>query len=134
MPNLSDAGLYQLLIHVAAPLRLRVGALGECEFPAGYYVYTGSARRHLSHRLARHWAREKVLRWHIDYLTVAAPVVGQRVVALDGTPGQECALHASLGAPAAVRGFGASDCRCGGHLAWCGAQPTAGWVAGADNP
>ncbi len=57
---------YQLLIRIGRPIRLRIGALGVQEFPAGHYLYTGSARRNLEARIHRHLRREKKLRWHID--------------------------------------------------------------------
>ena len=63
---------YQLAIRIGRPIRIRVGRLGEFEFPAGRYVYTGSARRGLEARVRRHLSRAKRLHWHIDYL-LAAP-------------------------------------------------------------
>ncbi|MBM4200453.1 MAG: DUF123 domain-containing protein, partial [Gammaproteobacteria bacterium] len=56
---------YQLHIVVPEPVTVRVGALGLCDFPAGRYVYTGSARRNLSARIRHHLAAEKGQRWHI---------------------------------------------------------------------
>lgn len=123
-----DGGIYQLLIQVAEPLDLRVGALGEVHFALGWYVYTGSMRRGLSHRLRRHRAAVKPLRWHIDYLTCRAPVVEHAVWPLDGTADQECRTHQALAAlPGVVEpipGFGSSDCRCRSHLVYLG--PCAG--------
>jgi Uri superfamily endonuclease len=52
---------YQLVIEVPAPVRCVVGRLGEVEFPAGVYVYTGSARRDLEARIARHLRPNKKL-------------------------------------------------------------------------
>ena len=43
---------YQLLIEVSEPLRLTIGQLGEFDFPAGRYVYTGTAKRNLEARVA----------------------------------------------------------------------------------
>jgi len=62
-------GLYHLILHLKRPERLRVGRLGLQEFPAGYYLYTGSARRGLASRLQRHLCKEKTSHWHIDRLT-----------------------------------------------------------------
>jgi Uri superfamily endonuclease len=45
---------YQLLIEVPRPVRCTVGRLGKIGFPAGRYVYTGSAKRALEVRIARH--------------------------------------------------------------------------------
>ncbi|MBS4095451.1 MAG: GIY-YIG nuclease family protein [Sulfuricella sp.] len=110
---------YQLHIHVAQPLRLQIGRFGEFEFPAGNYVYTGSARRNFEARVARHLRRDKRLRWHIDYL-LAAPGVTVVEVARSGEP--ECALNQATAGEVLVAGFGASDCRrgCGSHLKFTG--------------
>jgi Uri superfamily endonuclease len=122
---------YQLLIDVARPLSIRVGRLGVFDFPAGRYVYTGSAKRNFEARIARHLRTEKTLRWHIDYL-LAAP--GVRVTAVQRSPRDECALNAATSGRVIVAGFGASDCRagCGSHLKWRGAADpaTSGPAAG----
>jgi Uri superfamily endonuclease len=110
---------YQLLIHVSQPLRCAIGRLGEFDFPAGRYVYTGSARRNLDARIARHVRHEKTLRWHIDFLLTSP---GVRVVDVIRSRSGECALNrASRGRILAV-GFGASDCRadCVAHLKYLG--------------
>ena len=39
----SDKGTYSLSLHLVAPARLRVGRLGIFDFPAGWYVYVGTA-------------------------------------------------------------------------------------------
>lgn len=108
---------YQLLIDVSRPLRLRVGALGEVALPAGRYVYTGSARRNIEARIARHLRTEKTLRWHVDYLLTAP---GVRVVAVRRSRRDECRWNRATPGEVPVPGFGASDCRagCGAHLKW----------------
>ena len=115
---------YQLVIEVPAPVRCTVGRLGTLEFPAGSYVYTGSARRALEARLARHARREKTLRWHIDYLLAAE---GVELFCIGRSARRECALNRSVGGEVVVPGFGASDCRkdCGSHLRYLGAKRTA---------
>jgi Uri superfamily endonuclease len=113
---------YQLSIELALPVTVTVGRLGVFDFPAGRYVYTGSARRNFEARIARHLRAEKTLRWHIDYL-LAAP--GAKVKAVRRSRRDECALNAAIGGCVVVAGFGASDCRagCGSHLKWQGASP-----------
>jgi len=110
---------YQLVIEVPAMLRVRIGKLGEFEFAAGSYVYTGSARRNLEARIARHARVEKRLRWHIDYL-LAAPSV--RIAKIVRSSRDECWLNQSVKGTVPVPGFGASDCRsgCGVHLKYLG--------------
>ena len=110
---------YQLLIRVEGDQRVRVGRLGTFTFPAGRYVYTGSARRAFEARVARHLSRTKRLRWHIDYL-LAAPGVTIGSVRRFATP--ECAANQAVDGRVQVVGFGASDCRagCGSHLRFLG--------------
>ncbi|MBN1422961.1 DUF123 domain-containing protein [Candidatus Fermentibacteria bacterium] len=99
-------------------MRLRVGALGIVTLDPGWHVYTGSARRNLAARLRRHLLGAPTLRWHIDYLSCRLRPVAWRVFSPDR--GNECMLadEAQRGDHATrhPRGFGASDCGCGGHL------------------
>lgn len=106
---------YQLVIAVSRPVTVVVGRLGTFRFSPGTYVYTGSAKRHLEARIARHLRADKPLRWHIDYL-LAAP--GVAVVEVHRFAQAECRLNQSVAGIVAVPGFGASDCRagCGSHL------------------
>ena len=53
-------------------MKLTVGRLGTFLFPVGRYIYTGSAKRSIEARIARHLRKKKTLRWHIDYL-LASP-------------------------------------------------------------
>lgn len=114
---------YQLWIALRHPCRIAVGRLGEYDFPAGVYVYTGSAMRNIEARIARHCRREKALRWHIDYLLAAE---GVELVCIGRSARGECALNQSVGGEVRVPGFGASDCRkgCGSHLRYLGPQRT----------
>lgn len=118
---LADPSLctYQLVIEVARPRILVIGKLGRMRFPAGRYVYTGSARRNLLARVRRHLAKEKTLRWHIDYLLTARDVQVTDV-RLSSEP--ECQVNQRLAGEVIMPGFGASDCRahCGSHLKWLG--------------
>lgn len=92
-----------------------MGALGEFDLAAGTYIYTGSARRNPAARVARHLAREKRLRWHVDWL-LAHPAA--RVTEVRWFTGAECAVNRATPGELPVPGFGASDCRagCGAHL------------------
>ena len=113
-------GSYALVIRLAHGERLTVGRLGAFDFPAGYYLYLGSARNGLAGRVGRHLRRDKKLHWHIDYLTATAGVCqvwwcGEG----EGAERRECEwAQAALkrGATVKAPGFGASDCRCPTHL------------------
>jgi Uri superfamily endonuclease len=113
----SRAVHYIVALELAQPRAIEVGAQGTIEFKAGIYLYVGRARRGLDARLERHRRTEdKTLRWHIDYLRQACDWREARLIHTNS----ECALADELaalpGATRPVAGFGASDCRCKGHL------------------
>jgi len=118
-------GVYHLVLRLAKRTTLRVGRLGRFAFPAGYYVYTGSAMGGLETRLARHRLRRKKLRWHIDYLLRRAQLVD--VVAIPSERSIECERNLRVlrmeGAEVTAPGFGSSDCRCPAHLVWFRSRP-----------
>ncbi len=117
MSSLPETGVYAIAVRVEQDLQIRVGALGQRDFARGTYLYVGSARRGLAARVRRHCAPEKVLRWHIDYLTSVASVCF--VWAWSPQQATECGLAEVLRRRArVVPGFGASDCACEGHLFW----------------
>jgi sugar fermentation stimulation protein A len=104
-----------LLLRLKAARRLKVGRLGVLRLRPGWYTYVGSAQRNLLARLRRHARRRKALHWHIDRLTQVATVVGAWLVPAPKCG--ECRLAAALARGGeVVAGFGASDCRCRGHL------------------
>jgi Uri superfamily endonuclease len=118
---MSLRGTYALLLHLPTSHMIEVGALGAVDFPAGWYLYFGSALGPggLDARLARHRRRnEKRFHWHIDYVRAVARLV--EVWTSAGESRQECRwASAAAKLPAAsliARGLGASDCRCSSHL------------------
>ena len=110
---------YQLVICLRRDVCVEVGKLGVLKLPKGRYVYTGSAKRNLASRIARHLAREKRLHWHIDYL-LARPEA--RVIEVRTFRPAECSINERTGGDVAAAGFGASACRrgCGAHLKFLG--------------
>ena len=111
---------YQLTIALPRTVRLSVGRLGSFDFPAGRYVYTGSALRGIEARVRRHLSRAKRAHWHIDYLRTAP---GARIVGVSLFGGGECARNRRTPGGIVAPGFGASDCAagCGSHLKYIGA-------------
>jgi Uri superfamily endonuclease len=120
-------GTYLLLARLDEPVELSVGQLGTFAFPAGWYAYAGSALGPggLPARLARHARLVKRLHWHIDYLLHKAILKASWQIA---SPDRlECAWASATsqlpGARIAVPRFGASDCRCRGHLVYLAHHP-----------
>ncbi len=111
-----NRGIYLIVLEIPEDLRIPVGALGNRDFPGGWYVYCGSAMGSLSSRVKRHLGKRKKKHWHIDYLSSKAK-------SLKGFPiymgkNRECELAAGLRgfSQGEVPGFGSSDCRCPSHL------------------
>jgi len=114
-------GTYMLLIELAERLVVEVGRAGRMDFEPGLYAYVGSALGPggLTARLRRHASRPARKHWHVDHLlglSDRARLAG--VLVIEGDERRECAWAAWVegAALATVDGFGASDCRCQGHL------------------
>lgn len=111
-------GIYCLLIKNSNEQSISVGALGNVTFPAGYYIYVGSALGSggLS-RVSRHirFFREQYRKpkWHIDYLMMNT--VLEKTFCTETDERLECVLSAAVGG-ACVPRFGCSDCDCVSHL------------------
>ena len=117
MPWVENKGLYILVLKLAKETTITIGKLGTFTFPPGTYCYVGQARAHLRQRLARHCRKNKPLRWHIDYFLPHVEM--QAILLFPPNDTAECALAQQVakkgGIPFPPR-FGASDCRCPGHL------------------
>lgn len=131
LDTLSGArGNYTLIFFVRAQKQIVIGRLGSGSFQKGYYAYTGSAlgkgSSGLGGRVRRHIRKDKVKRWHIDYLLSDKDVSLTAVVAGITDKKMECAINQCLRemfrAQIPFSGFGASDCmeRCGSHLLFLG--------------
>ena len=108
------------MFRLLQPHTLTVGRLGAFEFSPGSYVYVGSALGPggLRARVARHLRAEKRPHWHVDALTAIAPV--SEVWWAISPDRMECEWARALanlpGVTIPIPRFGASDCRCPGHL------------------
>lgn len=134
----SIIGTYVLALWLGAERSLTIGRLGRHRFPAGWYLYVGSARGPggLQARLKRHRRQlglNKRAHWHIDLLREHSCWGGAWTRA--GEERVECTWAGTLArlpeAHMVVPGFGASDCRCAAHLVWVSALPGDGWFAQA---
>jgi len=113
---MNDCGLYIAIFELSDVMNIRIGKLGSFEFRPGYYLYVGSAQKNLTARIERHARQNKPLRWHIDYLSAHAPMLG--AILIPDPREQECQIAQTLHGmfDLAIPRFGASDCRCPGHL------------------
>jgi Uri superfamily endonuclease len=116
----ATGGLYLLLLDLESDSNLKIGKLGEIIFEPGSYAYIGSAGGPggLATRLAHHLRppQQKRKHWHIDYLLPYSRLWG--VAWSIGNSHSECEWAAALEAIGEryPYSFGASDCRCAGHL------------------
>ena len=117
-------GLYALLLSVDKEVVVAVGSLGRVKLRPGMYVYVGSglgtASTSIEGRLARHFNGAKRKHWHIDYLLSSSRCEPLLAIFSEARRCLECDLAAKIledhRVSLAHRGFGSSDCSCGGHL------------------
>ena len=111
-----DQGSYLLLLTLPADVAVTVGSLGRIHFPAGYYLYTGSAKRNMAKRLDRHLRKRKNFHWHIDYLRDVASSCFALPFRTRDDLEHDLAGALSNIADWSIPKFGASDCSCPSHL------------------
>lgn len=130
------SGTYILVLNLESAEPIQIGRLGQFLFPAGWYLYVGSAMGPggFAARVTRHQRRigaDKRAHWHIDYLREKAGWGDTWVRA--SAERVECAWAVKLqslpGAQVVVPGFGASDCSCRSHLVRVPVVPDEGWFA-----
>jgi Uri superfamily endonuclease len=119
-------GNYTLLIFVQAEKQISIAGVGTKNFQKGYYAYTGSAfgkgPLSLGGRIRRHIKKQKIRRWHIDYLLFDEDVRLKAIVAGAMRQKMECTINKCLKdvfhAQIPVPRFGSSDCteHCESHL------------------
>jgi Uri superfamily endonuclease len=115
----ASKGTYALILQLPVQSRIAVGRLGAFLFPAGFYIYVGSAfgPGGLRARIAHHMKRATRPHWHIDYLRRVCEV--EEIWYVEGKR-LECAwadrLSSAAGLSIPAPGFGCSDCRCRAHL------------------
>lgn len=118
-----DRGAYLICGRLLRNRKLEIGSLGKIYFKKGYYLYVGSAMNSLGARLRRHMNKNKIMRWHIDYLI---PELGAlKPIAIRSSESLECLLSEELGiiSDHYIPGFGSSDCECRSHLYWFESDP-----------
>ncbi len=113
---------YCLQIQISRKISINIGKLGKVDFPKGIYLYCGSARKNFDARINRHLARNKKIRWHIDYLLASKYSKIIKIEKFELGEHTECSLVKyyvlNNTAEKFADGFGASDCKngCRSHL------------------
>jgi sugar fermentation stimulation protein A len=114
--EIHDSGSYIMIMELKQTERITVGSLGTLDFPPGFYLYIGTAKKNLTQRINRHLRKRKQYHWHIDYLRAkaenctAVPIRSSEM--LEHHLAQAVAVIADWQVP----DFGASDCHCATHL------------------
>jgi len=124
----ASPGSYALFLSLPEAEHLAIGRLGASDFPAGVYVYLGSANGPggLRARLAHHARIANRPQWHLDYFRPYAQITGGVFTeeTRSGALPLECAWSQQLlrlpGTRPAAPGFGSADCHsgCPAHLIW----------------
>ncbi|MCX7879220.1 MAG: GIY-YIG nuclease family protein [Ignavibacteria bacterium] len=115
------SNLYQIFIRLNRDERVVISKFGEILLTKGIYVYTGRAQRNLKQRILRHFRKNKVKFWHIDYLSTLNSAKIILVKIFRDQELTECKLvertMIQFKSQIPIKGFGASDCRtCSSHL------------------
>jgi len=122
----TSKGIYVLIFQANTAATVTIGKLGQLQVQLGYYFYIGSARGAggIAARIKHHQRPRPMSnpRWHIDYLPARLQAVWISETL------KECECVAALlqylpDTQRAMANFGASDCRCGGHLLYSTIQP-----------
>lgn len=111
-----DKGDYAVVLHLEKEEEIEIGSKGILNFPAGYYVYIGSAKANLNKRLERHKRKRKNKHWHLDYLRGYSEVVA--TLPIRTSDDLECVIAKAVEPISdwVIPRFGASDCQCNSHL------------------
>lgn len=111
-----DSGSYIFIIRNDRDRTIEIGSLGKVKFKKGFYCYVGSAKEHLSKRLARHQRITKKFHWHIDYLREQCSF--HAAIPIRTNEDLECVIANAVTAISGwtIPGFGSSDCSCPTHL------------------
>ena len=106
---------------------VRIGALGDLSFRAGWHIYVGSALgggglKRLFRHIGLALEKNRQPKWHVDYLTMDRHFLLMYAISAATTLRLECPLVGKIGG-AYVPGFGCSDCSCKSHLLYRNHDP-----------
>ncbi len=111
-----DRGDYMIVLSLEEEKTIEIGSKGHITFPAGYYVYVGSAKANLTKRMDHHKRKRKKMHWHMDYFRQHAAVVATVPIRTSDDLEHDIAAAVSQIADWFIPHFGSSDCHCESHL------------------
>jgi sugar fermentation stimulation protein A len=119
MEHLINFGAYAVIYYLKEGNKIAVPRFGEYFLRKGWYVYSGSAKKNMIHRVSRHIRKEKKLKWHIDYFSVLDNVIPKEIFLFEHR--NECEINRlfkEAGGGIIIDNFGATDCKnkCGTHF------------------
>jgi Uri superfamily endonuclease len=126
MRELINSGSYAIIYYLSNTSEMQTLRFGSIKLKPGYYVYSGSAKKNLVHRVRRHIRKEKTLKWHVDYFSILADVIPKKVFLFESK--SECEINQhfkNLGGSIIIDKFGATDCKskCGSHFLYFKSLP-----------
>jgi len=121
-----DKGVY-CLVFENHECTVRVGALGNLTFRAGWHIYVGSALgsgglKRLGRHISLAHLRDKQPKWHVDYLLTNPGFSLRYAIFAVTQERRECKLAREL-KEGTIPKFGCSDCSCTSHLLYRQGNP-----------
>lgn len=124
--KLFNSGAYAVLFYLINDSQTYMPKYGDVTFKKGFYVYSGSAKKNLIHRVTRHAKKDKKVKWHIDYFSVLESVKTVKTFLFFDK--NECEINFFFytnGGRSIIKNFGSSDCKngCLSHFLYFKKQP-----------
>jgi Uri superfamily endonuclease len=124
--KLFDSGAYAVLFFLLNDCQTYIPRYGNVNFQKGFYVYSGSAKKNLIHRVTRHSKKDKKIKWHIDYFSVLESV--QTIKTFLFFDKNECEINSFFydnGGKSIIKNFGSTDCKrkCFSHFLYFRKRP-----------
>jgi len=125
--KLIDSGAYAILFSLLNDCQTYIPKYGHVVFKKGFYVYSGSAKKNLIHRVTRHSKKDKKVKWHIDYFSILDSVKPLKMFLFFDK--NECEINSffyASGGKSTIKNFGSSDCKngCLSHFLYFKKRPT----------
>ena len=125
--QLINSGAYAILFYLSSDSLVYIPRYGHVNFKKGFYIYSGSAKKNLIHRVTRHSKKDKKIKWHIDYFSVLDSVTTlKKFLFFDKTECEINSFFCANGGKTLIKNFGSTDCKnnCHSHFLYFKKRPT----------